>query len=214
MQTIRFERVAGVAAAGAAAVAVFYAVTFAVFVKRGSDWAQWSSTTALALSGLVALPVLVAVYQRIRAVDEGCALVTLLVGAASAIGSSLHGAHDLAVLFNPPAGELELPNATDPRGAATFALLAVTIALSSWLLARTGLPARFAALGYLAAALLVVVYVGRLTVLDPNTSWIAVAAALSGFLAVPAWYAWLARTFLRAAAPAPAAAGTTRTAAA
>jgi hypothetical protein len=140
MSTLRFERVAAYCAGAAAVLAVFYSVAFAVVVKEGSRCASWSSTSALALGGLVALPVIVAIYLRVRAVDEGFALVGLLV--------------------------------------------------------RSGLPARFATLGYTAAALLVVVYVGRLTVLDPNKTWIATAAVASGFVAVPAWYAWLARTLI------------------
>lgn len=202
MPTARFQRLAGWCALSAAALALFYSVTFAIVVKHGSRWASWSSTTALALGGLVALPLIAAIYLRVRTVDEGFALVALLVGTASAFGSMLHGTNDLAVMFNPPKGTIDLPNATDARGFTTFALLALSIALSSWLLVRSGLPSRFATLGYAAAALLVVVYIGRLTVLDPNKGWIAAAAGLSGLLAVPAWYGWLGRALLRLESPA------------
>jgi hypothetical protein len=203
MSTLRFPRVAGACAVLAAALAVFYSITFAIVVKRGTHWASWASTSALALGGLVAIPVVVAIYQRARRVDEGFALVALLVGAGSSFGVLLHGANDLAVLFNPPAHATDLPNATDPRGVSTFALLAVGLAVSSWLLVRSGWSTRLATVGYSAAVLLVVVYIGRLTVLDPNRGWIAVAAALSGLLLIPGWYLLVARELLRADAVVP-----------
>jgi hypothetical protein len=196
MPTIPVRRVAASCAYVASVLALAYSVTFAIVVKEGSRWASWTSTTVLAVGGLVALPVIVVIFQRVRVVDEGFALVALLLGTASAIGSTLHGVHDLAVLFNPPTSAVELPNATDARGFATFGLFALSIALSSWLLVRTGLPHRFATLGYAASVSLLVVYIGRLTVLDPNTTWIAVAAVASGFVAVPLWYAWLARALV------------------
>jgi uncharacterized protein YndB with AHSA1/START domain len=43
-------------------------------------------------------------------------------------------------------------------------------------------------LGYVAAILLLIMYLGQLTVLDAGSPVITVPAVLSGFLISPAWY--------------------------
>ena len=48
---------------------------------------------ALLLGGaLLSVPVAVALYLRLRAVDEGMALTALLLGLAGALGGAVHGA--------------------------------------------------------------------------------------------------------------------------
>jgi hypothetical protein len=48
--------------------------------------------------------------------------------------------------------------------------------------------------------MLVVVWIGRLTVLDPKSVWLAPFVVGSGFVAVPLWYGLVGWSFLR---PAP-----------
>jgi hypothetical protein len=52
-------------------------------------------------------------------------------------------------------------------------------------------------LAYLSAVLLVVLYLGRLIVLDPTNPLILVPALLNGFLVNPALYVWLGLALLR-----------------
>jgi len=119
------------------------------------------------------------------------ALVALILGVAGALGSSAHAAYDLSVLANPPAGGLgpagDLPFAADPRGFATFALVGVSLALFGWLAARSGVVAvPIAVLAEVTGAALIVIFVGRLTVLDPKSGLLRPLTALTGFVLNPA----------------------------
>jgi hypothetical protein len=53
------------------------------------------------------------------------------------------------------------------------------------------MPRALAAVGLLAALLSLVLYVGRLVILDPARPMIAFPALLAGFVVNPLWYAWL-----------------------
>jgi hypothetical protein len=46
-------------------------------------------------------------------------------------------------------------------------------------------------LGYLAAVLLIILYLGRLIIYTPTNPVILIPALLSGFLVNPIWYIWL-----------------------
>ena len=52
-------------------------------------------------------------------------------------------------------------------------------------------PSNLALLGYLLSALLVIIYLGRLIVLDAKSPLILAPAALAGLIVNPAWYIWL-----------------------
>lgn len=66
------------------------------------------------------------------------------------------------------------------------------MAVLAWLIVRVGtLPRRLGQLGFVSAALLVVIYVGRLTVLNPKAPVLLAAALLVGFVVNPAWFVWL-----------------------
>ena len=184
-----FERAAGLCALAAAVAGIGYAVAFVVV---GSTF---GSALFLLLGGLLAIPVLVAVYGRVRAAEPAVAACALLLGAAGALGAVAHGGNDLATALHPPATPSDLPSAVDPRGLATFGLTGLSLALVAWLIRRGGrLPRGLGALGYLLAALLVALYLGRLVILEARSPLIAVPALLTGFVVNPAWYLWLGRS--------------------
>jgi len=54
-------------------------------------------------------------------------------------------------------------------------------------------PAGFRYVGFFSGGLLVLLYLGRLIVLDPSSPVIAVPALLNGFVFGPLWYLWLGR---------------------
>ena len=58
-------------------------------------------------------------------------------------------------------------------------------------------PKGLANFGYLSAFLMVVLYLGRLVVLQATSLVIVIPALLEGFLVNPIWYVWLGLTFLR-----------------
>jgi hypothetical protein len=57
-------------------------------------------------------------------------------------------------------------------------------------------PKNLSYLGFLSAALLIVIYVARLTILTSTSPLVLVPAALSGFVVAPAFSIWLGMALL------------------
>jgi hypothetical protein len=197
-----FARMAGWCGIVAGLAALAYSVTFAVVVQNGDRWAQWSSALLLGLGALAALPVVIALFLRVRDADEGFAMLAVAVGVLGAGGTLFHAMFDLGNLANDPGRPFDYPSPTDPRGFSTFLLAGLTVALFSLLLGRTGAPRGLVRLGVVVAVLLVWVWIGRLTALDPKAGWVAPAVLGSGFIGVPLWYCWNGRLLLRSPADA------------
>ena len=196
--TTTFQRVAGWSALGSAAASIVFTVAFTVVVQDGERWAQWLSWATLFAGGVVAVPVMAALHARLGQDEPQLALVGFVFGVTGALGAAVHAAFELSELANPSSAPSDAPSGVDPRGVLTFAVTGLALALFGWLALRTGGLSRSAGrLALVAGALLVVVYVGRLTVQDPKTNVIRVAALLSGLVVVPAFYAQLARGLLR-----------------
>jgi hypothetical protein len=187
-----FEALAGLSGVAVGVGGLAYSIAFVTYLKAGSTAAAKLSSLLLMLGGVLALPVLVAIYERVRHTDAGIALVALVLGVLGSAGTAIHGAYDLANFIKPPGVHTgNLPNATDPRGVATFAFSGMAILLVSWLIVRGGtFPRRLGYLGYLAGALLIYVYLGRLIILNPKSPGVLPFAVLSGFLVNPAWVIW------------------------
>lgn len=193
-----FERFAGWCALLAALAGVVFTVAFAIVVRDGHRWAQWVSWTTLLAGGLLTIPVMTALYALVAREEPQFALVGYVLGVAGALGAVVHGAYDVSVLANPPpAPGPGLPSGIDPRGLMTFGVSGLALLVFGFLLQRSGrLSAPLGPLALLGGALLVVVYVGRLTVLNPKANVIRLAALVSGLVVVPAFYALVGRTLL------------------
>lgn len=105
----------------------------------------------------------------------------------------MHGGYEVAIALHPPASRpTDLPNPLDPRGLLTFGVAGLGLFVFSWLMTRGGaFPRPLGLLGYVSAALLVVIYLGRLIVLEATSPLILVPAALEGLIVNPLWYGWL-----------------------
>ena len=122
-----------------------------------------------------------------------------MLGLAGALGAAIHGGFDLANTLNPPSLPADLatalaglPSQVDPRGLLTFGVAGVALFVVAWLIGRgASLPRGLGYLAYLLAILLVIIYVGRLTILNPANPVLLVPILLTGFLVNPAWYIWL-----------------------
>lgn len=187
----------GGACAVVAGVATFlYSVAFVV-LKAATLY------SLLQLVGSLAATVaLVALYERLRETDPGLALWLVLAGVVAGIGSAIHGAYDLSNALNPPRADVladaNLPNLVDPRGFLTFAVAGLALLAASWLMSRTaGFPVPLAYLGYVLGLLMLLTWLARLIVLDATSPLVLLPAALTGFLANPAWYIWLGLVLLR-----------------
>lgn len=202
MGTRGFERSAGAAAIVVGIGGLLYSIAFVVVARVAPDASRFLAALFLLLGGVVAIEVLAALYRRLREVDAGFALVGFMLGFAGALGSAIHGAFDLANVLHPPAAPFpaDAANFADPRGFLTFGLAGLGLFVVSKLMTRTpAFPRRLANLGYLSAALLVLIYLGRLIVFDATSLLILVPAALEGFVVNPVWYVWLGLTLWRGA---------------
>jgi hypothetical protein len=184
-----FERFAGICAILAGVAGLLYAISFVVLKNN------MLSALFLMLGGLLSTAVLTAVYQRIRAVNESASLWMLLLGIGGAFGALLHGGYDLANAINAPgvsSAVMNLPSAVDPRGLLTFGVTGIGVIILAWLIGRgRQFPRGLSYWGYLLGVLLVVLYLGRLIILDPQNPLIAVDALVCGFVLNPVWYVGL-----------------------
>ncbi|MBI4277696.1 MAG: hypothetical protein HY660_04500 [Armatimonadetes bacterium] len=188
-----FTGFAGLCAILAGVSGFLYAIAFLIVARAAPEAGRLLSPLFLMLGGFFSAPALVALYQRLRTVDEGFALWALLAGVAGAVGSAIHGGFDLANAIYPPAAfPADLPSQVNPRGLLTFGFTGLALFAFSWLIARSrNFPRGLGGLGYFLAILLVILYLGRLIVLTPSSPVILVPAVVTGFILNPAWYIWL-----------------------
>jgi len=187
-----FERFAGLCAILAGICGLLFAVAFIV------PQSVLLSGLSLTLSGLLSTAAFLAVYERLRETDASFALLALVLGVAGTLGSAVHGGYDLANAINPPPSVPDLPNPVDPRGLLTFGVAGAALFVVGWLIGRGGrLPRGLGYLAYTSAVLLLVLYLGRLIVIDTTNPVILVPALLNGFLVNPLFYILLGLTLLR-----------------
>lgn len=188
-----FERFAGWGAVLAGLSGFLYSIAFIVLRDN------LLSALFLMLGGLFSASALTALYQRLRGTESGFALLGLLLSLSAALGSTIHGGYDLANALHPPASlSTDLPNPIDPRGLLTFGVAGLGLFLLSWLATQHNtFPKRLAYLGYFSAILMIILYLGRLVILQATSLVIVIPALLEGFIVNPIWYIWLGLTFLR-----------------
>jgi hypothetical protein len=191
-----FPRFAGICAVLAGAVTFVYSVSF-IFLQN-----ETLSSLALLVNGLLATAVVVALYEHLKAASASFALWALLLGVAAGLGSALHGGYDLAAVLHQHAPvDPNLPSETDPRGLLTFGASGIGLWIFAWLIMRkSDLPHTLGWLGYVVAALQIILYLGRLILFDATNPVIVVPALLAGFIATPIWYVWLGVSLWRGAA--------------
>jgi hypothetical protein len=186
--TERFDRWAGYAALAAALAALVYAVAFVVLKNNGL------SAVALLAGGILSAVALFGLYDRIRAAGS-LATLGLVLGLAGTMGAAVHGAYDLANVLHP--GTAVDPNPVDPRGFLTFGVAGLgLLVLSAAAWSIENLPRPLLYLGFALGVVLIVIYLGRLIILDPNNVLVLGPAAVGALLSI-AWYGWLGTILLR-----------------
>jgi hypothetical protein len=182
---MNFSRLAAASALLVAAMNLGYSASFLVVRPDDPDVGGTAASAFLLAGGLLAIPVLLALYGLVKQRAPELALLATTLGVVAAVGAAVHGGYDLANAINPPAVGSDLPNAVDPRGLLTFGVGGLS------LLAYAGaIGSR--PLGLLAAILgvgLIALYVLRLVVLDADNVWIVGIAGVVGFVLSPLWYA-------------------------
>jgi hypothetical protein len=180
--------------AGLAGVAgLVYAVEFILLPGLAPAVSGVLSALALMLLGLFSTGAFVGLYAYLREIDRSAGMWAFLLLAAGAFGALVHGGYDLANQLHPPAAlNADLPSPIDPRGLLTFGMTGLGLLITCRQVVRgAGLSSGLGYLGYVSGVLLLVLYVGRLIVLEPASPVILVPAIVNGFLIGPAWYIWL-----------------------
>lgn len=192
-----FERFAGWSAVLAGTSGFLYSISFIVLQNN------LLSALFLTLGGLFSIAALTGLYQRLRGTESSFALLGLLLGFSAALGSAIHGGYDLANALHPPASlNADLPNPIDPRGLLTFGIAGLGLFLLSWLMAQEmRFPRNLAYLGILSSILMIILYLGRLIVLQATSLVIVIPALLEGFIVNPIWYIWLGRALMNNPGP-------------
>jgi hypothetical protein len=193
-----YERLAGAGAFAAGIGGIVYSVAFLGGVVEGKapDLGLKVASIALMVGGFLSVLVLVALYRRLLDTAAAVGLLGLMLVAVGATGAMVHGGYDLANTLNPPVTDVlavaQLPSPIDPRGLLTFGISGLGLLVLAWQSRRSGtLPANLAALGMAVGVLLIVVYLGRLTILTPTNLLVAIPAAATGLVLSPLFYIWL-----------------------
>lgn len=155
------------------------------------------SSLFLTLGGLLAVKVFTALYQMLKEADQGFALTIAVLGIAGALGTMVHGGYDLANAINLPLGlNSSLPSQVDPRGLLAFGVTGLAVLKAAWLMGKVkAFPQNLSMLGVLSGVLLMVIYLGRLIVLDPTSPILKYSILIEGFIVNPLWYLWLGWVF-------------------
>lgn len=155
------------------------------------------SALFLTLGGLFAVKVFTALYQMLKEVDEGFAVTFTVLGVAGALATAAHGGFDLANAINPVSGlNPSLPSQVDPRGLMAFGITGLAVLKASWTMGKTKIfPKNLSLLGVLSGVLLIIIYLGRLIVLDPTSPVLKYSILIEGFIVNPIWYLWLGYIF-------------------
>jgi hypothetical protein len=199
MRSPPFERIAGAAAFLVAAGALFYAILFVAIVEGAGRTTQEIWFFALMVGGAATIPVLVALYHRLRETDAGLALTAFILGLWAAFGGVLHGAYQMGHLITPKGGSPAGPEAVS-HGVLRYAVAGLSLLLIGWLIQRgRQFPLGLAYLAYLGGAALVFIYIGRLfDFIQPGDYFSLIPPIVYGFAIHPAFYLWLGWTLWRA----------------
>lgn len=185
------NRFAGLCAMLAGIAGLLYSVSF-ILIKN-----NLLIDLFLMLGGLLTTVALTGLYSRVKEADATIASLAWILGIVGGLGALIHGGYDLANYINPPASNsvvtaiANLPSPIDPRGLLTFGIAGLGSFGFAWLIGRSGMSRWLSYLGYLLAIMLVVLYLGRLIILDPKSPLIVVDGGLAGFIASPLWYIWM-----------------------
>src|SRR5438045_3241403 len=115
---------------------LLYGLLFIWIVQGSPDWVPQVWFALLVLGGLLSVAVAVVLFQRLRPVDEGLALTSLLLGLAGALGGVVHGGFNLAAVINPTSvGDEASP---DPGGVFRYLTAGLALLVVGWLVVAAG----------------------------------------------------------------------------
>jgi hypothetical protein len=191
-----FERFAGMSGVVVGLCSLLYAV---FFLLVSGTLHTYLPPIFLAIGGFLALPVVVALYGRVRGADESFALWALLLAAIGYVGTAAHAVYGLALVVPQvtPGGDT-LPSQLDPRGFLAFGVPGIAVLIFAWLIARSHqFPTALAYVGYALGIAVIALFLGTLFTNDLKSLWVLVPGAAASLIATPIWNIWLGLRFLR-----------------
>jgi hypothetical protein len=188
---VTFSRFSSSCAYLAAVTGLAYSVTFVATTDDDTRFGEGLEGAFLLAGGVLAVAVFTALYQLVRERELGFALLALLLGVGGGFGAAIHGAYQLALAVENLSAE-DAPNAIDPRGFLTFGVTGAAVALFAVLL-----EGRLRIVGFVFAALLGILWIGRLVGGDADDAALLLPAALAGLVAHPLWYVLVGRLLER-----------------
>lgn len=183
----------------AALVAAVGGILYGYFFVVVGNFAVASAL--LMLGGLLMTLIIVVLGSSVEEVNRPLARWAVGAGFVGALLSVIHAGYDLANQIHPPGPSAgDFPNPADPRGLATFGLTGIAVLILGGLMSRSArYPRGLARAGQALGAIMVVIYLGRLIILDPNNPVVQVALAL-GVIANTVFLFWVGRHWLGRAA--------------
>lgn len=186
-----FQRTAGWAALAAAVGGILYGYFFVIAGNVAV------ASVLLMIGALLLTLILVTIGVSLAEVNHPVARWATTIGLAGSILSFIHGGYDLANQIHPPGGTLDdFPNPADPRGVATFGLSGLAILILSSLMTRPDYPRGLARTGQALGLVMIIIYLGRLIILDPTNVVVRIALVL-GVVFNTVFLVWLGRHWLR-----------------
>ena len=189
------QRLAARAAYAGAFGGILYAIAF-VFLSNIT-----AASLLLMIGGLLSTVVLSYLATTLFPVNEPIARWARALGIVAVLMSVAHGGYDLANQIHPPGSAVlaDFPNPVDPRGLATFGITGLAFLTLTTLAVRSErYPRSLARLGQALGIIMIVIYLGRLIILDPANLIVRIALA-AGVIANTAFLVWLARVWSRGA---------------
>ena len=169
-----FKSAAGAAAIAAAVGGILYGIFFVLLGNVGV------ASALLMLGGLLSSLIIVALGTTLLEINEPVARWAIIVGVVGSILSVVHGGFDLANVIHPPNTPLvDLPNFADPRGLATFGISGLAYFTLARLMSRSReYPRWLSSTGQALGIIMIVIYLGRLIILDPTNPVVRIALVL------------------------------------
>lgn len=192
MKSLSYRHTAYPSAWLAGAAGFLYSISFVLIASAAPGPGAGLSGFFLLVGGIFGASALLGLYERLAPAAGGYGLWALVFGLGGALAATLHGGYDLANAIHPPTQTPDLPSQIDPRGLGTFGLAGGAMLAFAFLMRRDStFPLNLSSLGYVSGALLLLIYLARVTILSPSNPLVLVPAALEGFIVNPAWYVWL-----------------------
>jgi hypothetical protein len=194
-----YQRFAGYCAVATGIGGFLYSVAFVLVTRANSDLGLALSWVILLIGALLAMPVLVALYEGLRQLEPPVALLALLFAVLGFFGAIMHAGYEIANIVHLGASPAsDLPSQVDPRGLLTFGITGLGLLLFAWLMSRGGrFSTGLSRWGILTGILMIIVYFARLTLYSPSNPLVLIGAGLTGFIVSPIFFVWVGRSLLR-----------------